>query len=66
MAAGEAVVVSASRAVGGGRGGGGGGGVTATTRRWNHLHNPTSNITSTFSRNPIPISNPVSIGGRSK
>ncbi|KAI3925162.1 hypothetical protein MKW98_009812 [Papaver atlanticum] len=68
MAGGGAVVVSASRVVGGGRGGGGGGGITATTRRWNHLHNPPSKITSTSSRNPIPISNPVSIsiGGRSR
>ncbi|XP_026388745.1 uncharacterized aarF domain-containing protein kinase At5g05200, chloroplastic-like [Papaver somniferum] len=66
MAGGGAVVVSASRVVGGGRGGGGGG-ITATTR-WNHLHNPSSKITSTSSRNPIPISNPVSIsiGGRSR
>ncbi|KAI3869196.1 hypothetical protein MKW92_022488 [Papaver armeniacum] len=66
MAGGGAVVVSASRVVGGGRGGGGGGGITATTTRWNHLHNPRSKITSTSSRNPIPISNLVSIGGRSR
>ncbi|XP_026457164.1 uncharacterized aarF domain-containing protein kinase At5g05200, chloroplastic-like [Papaver somniferum] len=66
MAGGGAVVVSASRVVGGGRGGGGGGGITATTTRWNHLHNPPSKITSTSSRNPIPISNPVSIGGHSR
>ncbi|KAI3871820.1 hypothetical protein MKW92_026300, partial [Papaver armeniacum] len=45
--------------------GGGGGGITATTR-WNHLHNPSSKITSTSTGNPIPISNPVSIGGHSR
>ncbi|KAI3831166.1 hypothetical protein MKW92_047304 [Papaver armeniacum] len=61
MAGGGAVVVSASRVVGGR----GGGGITATTR-WNHLHIPPSKITSTSSRNPIPISNPVSIGDRSR
>ncbi|KAI3882575.1 hypothetical protein MKX03_010694 [Papaver bracteatum] len=64
MAGGGAVVVSASRVVGSG----GGGGISATTRRWNHLHNPSSKITSTSSKNPIPISNPVSIpiGGHSR